>query len=485
VTPDHRAAGGTVFVNGVSAGTGEYLVPPLSMDELARRVLDVERRAPAAARARTGALAAQLWRSTQPQAGVRPDVNAARLEEAGWAIVFAESTPPEVREALQRLIDHRAETVPAERLRVWNYTGESRDQWLADRGASPGSIDPDLVPYHILLVGDPEAIPYSFSQLLGTEYAVGRLDFDTANEYHRYARSVVEYETGERVPTAREVAFFATRHEGDGATELSADHLVTPLLKGSGATPPVAERERFGSRAFVGERATKAALGELLRGEGGQPSILFTATHGLGFGDDVPDLEMQRRLQGALICQQWPGEGAAPEPYVLAAADVPADASVQGTILFNFACFSGGTPALDQFGWDGERRLAERSFTAALPRALLAHPNGGALACIAHVDRAWALSIVPPSGGYHIQPFHHALWALMRGSAVGHAVRDFGDRCLQASNDLAQLVSDSRAFPVDEREVALRFVQRNDAWGYVVLGDPAVRLRTEAMPVPA
>ena len=39
---------------------------------------------------------------------------------------------------------------------------------------------------------------------------------------------------------------------------------------------------------------------------------------------------------------------------------------------------------------------APKPFIAALPRRLLTHPNGSALAVIGHIDRAWGFSIQAP-----------------------------------------------------------------------------------------
>jgi hypothetical protein len=465
VTLEGEAAGGLVHPNGVWGETGEPLISALTVEALAEGVLGV------GDDGRGAGLRQLAWLRSQPQAGLPPGSDPASLAEMGWGIVFAEDTPDAVREALRPLIERRRTQAGGLLRDGLVYRGQPRERWLADHGAAPGSLEPERVPFYLLLVGSPRQIPYGFSQSLAAEYAVGRLDFDTAGEYARYASGVLAYETGERVQAGREVAFFGTRH--DPATELSADYLVGPLFDGAsgaaGRNASPAAAHGFRSRARIGADATRAALADLLAAPGVPPSILFSATHGVAFREE--QREAQRRFQGALLCQDAPSTAVGRRYF--AAEDVPANARVHGMIAFNFACYSAGTPELDRFAFgQSPRRISHAPFTAALPRALLSHPNGAALACIGHVDRAWGCSIRP-----HVTPFERTLKALMMGLPVGLAVRDFGDRFLQASVEVARLVEESRAFDVDPGVLARQFVKRNDAEGYAILGDPAVRLR--------
>ena len=75
----------------------------------------------------------------------------------------------------------------------------------------------------------------------------------------------------------------------------------------------------------------------------------------------------------------------------------------------------------------GVPAIAPEPFMAALPRRLLAHPNGGALACIAHVERAWGSSITGVASSPQIRAFQRALATLLVGKPAGVAVQEFND----------------------------------------------------------
>jgi hypothetical protein len=195
---------------------------------------------------------------------------------------------------------------------------------------------------------------------------------------------------------------------------------------------------------------------------------------------------MQRPEQGALLCQDWPGVGAPTKPsHYLKAADLDDDARVHGLIAFLFACYGAGTPAADHFLADPSNtpmRIAEAPFVAALPQRLLTHPGGGALAVIGHVERAWGYSIRPAGLGNRLLPFRNLLGRVLRGEPVGLATKDFSDRYAAASMRILNITSGTNPGPkLRDVEMAALWVERNDAQNYVLLGDPAVRLRVEAM----
>jgi hypothetical protein len=189
----------------------------------------------------------------------------------------------------------------------------------------------------------------------------------------------------------------------------------------------------------------------------------------------------QLSSQGALLCQDWPGFGQIAADHYFAAKDLSADARVHGLIAFLFACYGGGTPLADRFihtPGSPPPEIADKPFVASLPKKLLTHPKGGALACIGHVERAWGYSIVTPGAGAQLLPFENTLGAIMIGWPVGHAMKDFNERYAALSTALAsQLEQVGSGSAVSNYELASSWIGRNDAEGYIVIGDPAVRLR--------
>ena len=469
------AATDLLYFNGIDGRTGNYLVPPLKPDELST-VARGEKFEPEQ-------LAELNWRISQREShyGVKPGVDPTDIAQAGWAVLFPAKYDPQIKEALSELLEHRQAQANRTKERYHEYLGpigfrptDSKNSFLSRLGVGPGPVDPDKVPYYLLIVGDPETIPYSFQSDLDIAYAVGRIHFDTLDDYACYAHSVVQAEKqGPRLP--RRAAFFGVQNGTDRATSLSANHLVAPLAKALSSN-----QESWAFQTVLGSEASKARLTRLLGGNE-TPALLFTASHGLGFDCGDPG---QLTRQGALVCQEWPGPGHGMSPdWYFAADDVSDNARLLGLIAFHFACFGAGTPRYDEFAHLGQgarerAEIAPASFVANLPKRLLSHPNGGALAIIGHVERAWGTSFVWEQAGDQLTVFESTLKLLMEGSPVGSAVEFFNERYAELSVTLSRELEDIKwGKRFDPLELSYLWTANNDARGFVVVGDPAVRLQ--------
>ena len=162
-------------------------------------------------------------------------------------------------------------------------------------------MKPAKLPYYVLLVGSPEQIPFEFQYLLGVEYAVGRLSFDDATDYARYANSTIAYESGASVPNAKQISYWGTRHSADAATKLSSTFLIDPLANGVPSDEdqgqPINKLVSYSQQIFLGKDATKANLLSTLQAAR-PPALLFTASNGMAF--DLHD-EQVSTGQGARL----------------------------------------------------------------------------------------------------------------------------------------------------------------------------------------
>ncbi|RNC67545.1 MAG: hypothetical protein ED859_14215 [Desulfuromonadales bacterium] len=464
----------TLYFNGINGTSGDYLLSPMTPEEIVRIALGEE--------LSPDQLNELKWRKFQATAahfGVKYGVDPTSLAEAGWGVIFTHDADPAIRQALSELLDYRraqATSIKEQRYREFAaadgyHPGESKQKFLSRHGAGPGAVDPDKVPYYLLIVGDPETVPYSFQYQLDVAYAVGRIHFETTEEYRKYARSVVEAET-KAFLRPRAAAFFGVRNQADRATQLSADHLIKPLIQKMSETVP-----EWKIQDILAEDATKARLGRLMGGDE-TPALLFTASHGMGFPKDSP---LQLSHQGAILCQDWPGplkhRGVIPSEFYFSADDVKEGNDLSGLISFHFACFGAGTPRLDDFAHMAFRERAEiapHAFVARLPQRMLGH---GALAVVGHVERAWGCSFMWERAGEQLAVFESALCQLMNGLPVGLAMEYFNERYAELSSDLNVELEEVKFGKIPNNlELAGMWTANNDARSYIIIGDPAVRL---------
>ena len=404
------------------------------------------------------------------------------LAQAGWGVILPAGISPDIVAALKPLLDRRKEQAGALYKEFPEYVfGQSAREWLNARGVTFAVVDPKLgVPLYLLIVGSPTQVPFDFQYHLDTYWNVGRIDFDTPAEYAAYAEAVVKYEQDATVPTTRSSALWITKNASDRATGLLHNQVGIPLAGLDTNPRPLGAEKNFKLGEFLGAKATKQNLEAILRGDipTGRPALVFTGSHGVAF--DSSDKTAQRDGQGALLSQAWErGKPATPDQY-LRATDLTDDLRTDGMIHFMFACYGGGCPETDTY----DRRtgqpvkLMDAPVIARLPQRLLAK---GALAVLAHIDRAWAFSFQTDRGKPQVQEFRDVLEKLLSGNRIGQATDVFNMRWSVLAAVLQETAEINEFKPVPATNLANRLVARDDARNYLILGDPAVRLRVNDM----
>lgn len=405
------------------------------------------------------------------------------VDKLGWGLILPRRIHPNVRKSLEPLIELRkgqAGTL----FKDGDTMNVSRDatvrQFLDRNLAGGGLVVPNNLPYYLLIVGDPEEIPWDFQLELDAQYAVGRLHFpktDGGHDFSAYRRYADAVKRRRAVPSGKRRATFFSIDEDD-ATRIVAAGLIDTLAD------TVESWDKWPVERYLRREATKDTLLRILHGDAA-PGVLFTAGHGADWPQDRPGgLARQMRYQGGLQCageEQW-----------LFADDIDPRADLTGLIPFLFACFSGGVPRFDTMTERPDqtgRRIADRSFVSALPRRLLSLERPP-LAVVGHVDRAstttfdWRSEVqhewVPGAQGQATY-FELALRVLLEGHAVGFAVDFFGQAWMDLTGRVFEHLAKalkSRDRRVSQKEwahVAALWGARQDARGFTVFGDPAVR----------
>jgi hypothetical protein len=399
------------------------------------------------------------------------------LAQVGWGVIFAWDTPPEVRDALRELIEHRKRQVPPQRFREFAGPAAYRPdegmwQFLARHGVGPGPPDPDRMPSYLLLVGDPEAIPLHAQAQLDIQYAAGRLHFRTPQEYLAYAHSVVAAETGPPALPKR-LVLFGPRYPDVGASALGVDELLLPLadqLRGEGG---------WQVQVITGPDATRGRLREVLTDA---PALLFTLGSGMSF---PPGDARQLDLTGSLLGADWPGPlewGRRPVPtdFCFTPDDLDPSSRLHGRIGFLMHSYSAGSPRFgESTELDADSRaeaIAARPFVSLLSQRLLTHPGGGLLAVIGKFGEVWSSSFMSRRNR-QLGAFVNAFRRLMTGQPVGAAMDFFNARYAELATAAAtELEARAEGKIPYAMEFGEMLIAMRDARNYIVVGDPAVRL---------
>lgn len=464
--PDGREPASTPppagLVNGVDGETGRLLSPEPDLPAEALKVGPREYR-------RIANWAQNRDRLRLPVYGVDPEA----LDEAGWAVIYAPGVTDEEREALDPLVNRRRRQVRHQELfQEIEYDAGSEKEALAfleKRGVAFGRAVPKKLPYYVLLVGDPNEISFRFQYELDVQYAVGRLHLSSPDDYAAYAQAVKKAEQSQDV--ARPAVFWGTEVEGDESSQWLMRDFVRPLAQAADRWRKTQKRSLYDT--YLAADGRHGTLANLLGRE--TPAFLFTGSHGVTYGLASG---LQEKFQGSLICEEWqPSEGPVPRDAFFAADDLPEKTDLEGLILFNYACYSSGCASRDPFEKDRlgrARRQAQGSFVSALSQRLLAR---GAQAVLGHVDRAWPDTFTWKEQGDQTRSFVSFLHQLLEGRRLGHATEDLNTRYAEYGSHLTRLLDQEPHPGTDSAKLRDKLRQATlDARGYVIIGDPAVRL---------
>jgi hypothetical protein len=121
--------------------------------------------------------------------------------------------------------------------------------------------------------------------------------------------------------------------------------------------------------------------------------------------------------------------------------------------------------------------IAPYSFLASLPKRLLSHPNGGALAVIGKIEKIKRISSTKP-GVTSVPMFVNVLKRLMNGFPVGAAMEFFNNRYGELAIDYITAIDKQSGIPTSENYLSQLETTMKDVGNVIILGDPAARLIT-------
>ncbi|REG35983.1 hypothetical protein ATI61_102357 [Archangium gephyra] len=422
-----------------------------------------------------------------------------------WGVIAPEGKEgDEMLLALEPLIQHRErqQGACARRYRVpRGMDAETAVQWRNSVHRAE-DVPKEERPRYLVVLGDLHQVSIELQHVLVHGAYVGRLHFagpkgeTDLESYAAYARKVLASEHAQDRADVPEALFF-TALDGSSATESARRLLVQPCLQ---AMEGKWKRKHPDMRIQHVPYAPSDMNGLLSAAGQARAGVMLSASHGLGPPPGGwSSVEQQWAMQGAL--------GLGPR-QVLSGQVLRTTPFLPEGIWFCLACFGAATPPDSTFHAWLERlhragkypgspdavfqslpRRGERPFLAALPQAALANPRGP-LAVIGHSDLAWSIGFADPDNLHRSRAsrFLELLETLAEGSRVGVALdvlmayyREVNDSVMAQYQLREDAAVRRKPDPVNSTRLGWLWMLRNDLRGYILLGDPAVRLPLKAV----
>ena len=392
--------------------------------------------------------------------------------QGNWAVLISEACPDRkaVELALQPLLEHRSGgVITMPKLDPMTFV----QQWLQER------FNANQLPPYLLICDSFENIPLEYQFIFNAFAVTGRLWFDTSEAYETYVRKVLAVERGQREAGSRCVVASPV---DDDVTFADCNNIIKPLLAlPAGESLPL---EGLLAPDFNEQSLLEAAA-----------SCRFLALYCHGVGLSQADWEKKSDLQGAFVLE-FESEA---EAGLMTPADLTAKPFVPGGIVFSPACLAGGSMGNSDFAaWIDPESLAEylgpETTMSAISRAMLSSPSGP-IGVLAHFDISIASSAPmfnSMTQGFDLQQTLHSQFVrhLAAGWTLGRATKPFrwaaGAYYAQAIYIFSQmtgifpyvsLAGTPKTLGQVVNSMNQYHVAATDMRNYIILGDPAVRLR--------
>jgi hypothetical protein len=339
---------------------------------------------------------------------------------------------------------------------------------------APRGLKPDALPFYLLIVGEPEAIPWDIQYVLNETRAVGRLAL-TGDALDRYVAALQSGWAGAGCDI-RSPFVWAVDHGGTDISRTMCDALAAPVFAKyhldsdlqAGAT----------MAGGIGQTATAA---ELLRGLARNPGVVVTTSHGKT--GPLVNGRMPREELGWLV----DSDHQAIDPAKLIGPWQP-----DGAIWYAHACCSAGSHSPSRyrglFGADSpigkvlDDVATAGSTVAPLPQALLGAARP-ARAFIGQVEPTFNWTLQHPANLQYLTNdlqncLYGGIYSAKPPKPVGLAFREHYQRVLGLAAEYALNLALFNGGAPGSPETLVLYAQLAmcDIRSMVILGDPTVSL---------